>query len=135
MTVGGLSLKRNQIGASRNALRLEVHVPCHDRPGNAGNLVGKRDCNKLEGLLRQQATRPIRQRRISRPLLHPVEGCVRPNHEEFAQVPVAHFGNGAQPWFATGRMLPGDKAQPGCELTSAFEQLWGLRRWPKGKLQ
>lgn len=56
--------------------------------------------------------------------LNPVEGCVRPDHEEFAQVPVAHFGNGTQPWFATGRMLRGDKAQPGCELTSALEQLW-----------
>lgn len=47
---------------------------------------------------------------------------MRPDHEKLAQVPVAHLGDAAQPWFAAGRVLSGHEAQPGCELTSAFKQ-------------
>lgn len=46
-----------------------------------------------------------------------------PDHEKLAQVPVAHFGNGAQPRFAASGVLPGSEAQPGCELTSTPKQL------------
>ena len=34
--------------------------------------------------------------------LHPVERGVRPDHQQLAQVPVAHFGDSAQPRFTTG---------------------------------
>ena len=45
----------------RREVLLELHVPRHDRPRNAGNLVCERNRNKLEGFLRQQGSGPVRQ--------------------------------------------------------------------------
>jgi hypothetical protein len=85
---------------ARSEVRQELCIPRHDRPCNAGNLVSECYRDKFERLLRQQFTRPVRQRRISPALLHPIEGCMRADHEELAQGPIAHFGNGTQPWFS-----------------------------------
>lgn len=52
-------VRGNELDSDRCASRATAH--------NAGDLVGERNRDKLEGLLRQQASRPVRQERVIAP--------------------------------------------------------------------
>jgi hypothetical protein len=84
-----------------------------DREDKTGELVGKRDSDKLEGLVLDQCLCPGSKRIIMACTM--VQYRMRAHHEKLAQIAIPHFRDAPQPLFSAGRVLPRRKAKEGRE--------------------
>lgn len=103
--------------SGRGGFSSEGLAPSHDRPGDAGHLVGQGDRDQLGrlSLLEEDPGPPIQ---VTVSGFGMAEKSCSAGDQKGPQIAISHLGGAAEASFSTRRVLPWNQTEEGGELSS-----------------